>query len=83
MNKVIVDVYVPASGNKYEIKIPVNVQMFKILELIKKAISESEDGKYSPDDTAVLCDKNTGNILNLNLTAKELSIQNGSKLMIV
>lgn len=83
MNKIIINVYVPASGNKYEMRIPSSSQMFKILELIKKAVNDSEDGKYRSDDTAVLCDKNTGNIINLNLTAEEIGIQNGSNLMLI
>ncbi|MCM1114550.1 MAG: methyltransferase [Clostridium sp.] len=83
MNKLIVEVYVPASGNKYEMRIQATIQMYKILELIKKAVAEFEDGRYKPDDTAVLCDKITGNIINLNMTANELGIKNGSKLMII
>ncbi len=83
MNKIIIEVYVPASGNNYEIRIPKSIQMYKILELIKKAITESEDGRYVPDDNSVLCDRYTGNIINLNLTATEIGIRNGSKLMII
>jgi len=81
--KFVIDVYVPASGNKYEMRIPASIQMFNVLELIKKAVSESEDGRYCPDDTAVLCDKNTGEILNLNLTAFEMGLKNGSEIMII
>lgn len=81
--KFVIDVYVPASGNKYEMRIPASVQMFNVLELIKKAVSESEDGRYRPDDTAVLCDKNTGEILNLNLTAFEMGLKNSSEIMII
>ena len=83
MNKIIIEVYVPASGNRYEMKIPRSVQMYKVLELIKKAIAESEDGRYLPDDTAVLCDRRTRDIINLNFTATELGVKNGSKLMII
>lgn len=83
MNKIIVYLYIPASGKKYEIRIPASSQMFKVLELIKTAVFDTDDGKYHPDDTAVLCDKNTGNIINLNLTAEELGIQNGSNLMLI
>ncbi len=81
--KFVIDVYVPASGNKYEMRIPASIQMFNVLELIKKAVSECEDGRYCPDDTAVLCDKNTGEILNLNLTAFEMGLKNGSEIMII
>lgn len=83
MNKMIVNIYIPASGNKYEVRIPATSQMYKVLMLIKKAIVDSEDGRYYPDETAVLCDKLTGNIINLNLTAEELGIQNGSTLMLI
>ena len=83
MNKIIIEVYVPASGNNYEIRIPKSIQMFKILELIKKAVAEAEDGRYVPDEKAILCDRFTGNIINLNLTATEIGIKNGSKLMII
>lgn len=81
--KYIIEVYVPASKNKYEMRIPSAIQMFIVLDLIKKAVAEYEDGRYSPDETAILCDKNTGEILNLNLTAFELGLKNGSKVMII
>lgn len=83
MNKIIIEVYIPASSNKYEMRIPISVQMFKVLELIKKAVLESENGRYKPDDTAILCARNSGDIINLNLTANELGIKNGSKLMLI
>ena len=83
MNKYDIEVYVPASVNNYEIKIPKSIQMYKILALIKKAVTEFEGGKYVPDDKTVLCDRITGNIINLNLTATEIGIKNGSKLMLI
>lgn len=83
MNKIIVEVSIPAAGRKVEMTIPTSTQMYKVLDLMKKAISEINTGRYVPDETAVLCDKTTGNIINLNLTATELGIQNGSKLMII
>lgn len=83
MSKIVIELYIPASENKYEIKIPESVQMYKILELVRKAVTETENGIYIPDDTAVLCDRNTGDIINLNMTAFELGIKNGSKLMII
>lgn len=83
MNKIIVELFVPASEHKYEIKIPESIQMFKVLELIRRAVVETEDGRYVPDETAILCDRNTGDIINLNMTAFEIGIKNGSKLMII
>ena len=83
MNKIIVEVFIPASSSKYEMRIPSSVQMFKILELIKKAVAEFENGRYIPDDTTVLCNRNTGDIININLTADELGIKNGFKLMLI
>ena len=40
-------------------------------------------GKYKADASAILCDAESGNILNINSSVYELKIKNGSKLMLI
>ena len=73
----------PNSSEKYQLFIPPNVQMYKLADLIGKAVIDLGDGTFIPDSTAVLCKKETGNVLNMNLTAREIGIKNGTNLMLI
>ncbi len=83
MNKIIIEVIVPALSDSFEIRIPPTIQLFKTLELIKKAVAELSDGRYMPSDDTTICDFYTGGILNLSLTPVELEIRNGYKILLI
>ena len=83
MNKTIVGVYVPVLSKEYDIFIPGNVQMFDVLELIKKAVAELSEGRFVPNSSTVICSRETGITLDINKSANELGIRNGSELMLV
>ena len=51
--------------------------------LVSKILSDLSNGLFSSDDNSVLCEIDTGNILNINMSAKELKLKNGSKLMLL
>lgn len=83
MNKTIVEIIIPALGNSYEVLIPPTTQLFKVLELIKKAVGEMSDGRYKPSKDTTLCDSESGGIINLEMTADQLGIKNGFKLLLM
>lgn len=83
MDKIIVNIYVPNSEKKYQMFIPAHVQMYQLVSLIGKSVMDLGDGTFIPDSTAVLCKKDTGSVLNMNLTAKEIGIKNGTNLMLI
>ena len=83
MDKTLVEVYVPLLRNSYDIFVPRSVQMFDVLELIKKAITELSESRFIPNVNTVICSKETGRIFDINKSADELGIKNGSKLMLI
>ena len=83
MNKVLVDIFVPAANQSFDVYIPLDSQMSEVLMLVSSLLSDLSDGKYKASQNAVLCDAASGIIYNINMAVAELGIQNGSKLMLI
>ncbi|MGN0610510.1 MAG: methyltransferase [Ruminiclostridium sp.] len=83
MEKVLVNIFVPVLRKSYDMFIPLQARMYEVLELIKKAVAEMSDGLFTADGNTVICYRNDGTILNINLSVYELGIHNGSKLMLI
>ena len=67
----------------YDMFLPVNAIMAEVLKLIKKAVSDLSGGKFVADDSTIICYRDNGAIININLSVFELGIHNGSKLMLI
>lgn len=83
MNKVLVEIFLPATGESFDVYIPLESQMSEVLSLVSSLLSDLSHGKYKANHTAVLCDAKTGIIYNINMAVAELGIMNGSKLMLI
>lgn len=83
MNNVLVNVYVPILNKSYDIFIPVQSQLFEVIDLIKKAVYELSEGQFVPSKDTVMSLKTSGEILDINRTVFELNIGNGTKLMLI
>ncbi|MGN0548735.1 MAG: methyltransferase [Acutalibacteraceae bacterium] len=83
MDKILIEVYAPILGKSFDVFIPQECQMFEILELIKKAVSDMSDGIFAANESTALCNRSDGTILNINLSAYELGLHNGSKLILI
>lgn len=82
-NKILVEVFVPAASQKYDIFIPLESKMSEVTKLVANALSELSEGKYKATEQAVLCDANTGDIFDVNIEVGELNLENGSRLMLI
>lgn len=83
MNKVLVEIFLPAANQSFDVYIPLESRMSEVLVLVSSLLSDVSDGKYKATHDAVLCDAETGIIFNINMTVFELGIKNGSKLMLI
>ncbi len=83
MNKIMVEVYLPAAGKSYDVRIPVFRRIGEIIPLLEVGMAELEPGYFIPSGNSVLCDRETGVILNVNLTVDETGILNGTRLMLI
>ena len=83
MNKVLVEIFLPASGISYEMKIPRQLKVIQVLEMINNYLRNVEDAEYTPDADSVLCNANTGEIFESNAFIEELGLMNGAKIMLI
>lgn len=83
MYKFLVEVYVPVLGKAWDMFIPQSMQMYEVLELVKKAVTDLSEGRFIADENTAICYREDGTILNINLSVTELGIKNGSKLMLI
>ncbi|MBM7618448.1 hypothetical protein JOC95_000290 [Bacillus tianshenii] len=82
MDKILVEVYVPASNDKHDVFIPVSSKLYEVVYLLSSTVSELSHGYFKATPDTVLCNKSNGEILNINQTIEELNLQNGAKLML-
>ena len=83
MSKLLVEIYLPAAQKAYDISIPADMYLFQVAELVSSALSQLSRSLYSSQSPPVLCDRDSGKILNVNMTAWSLGLRNGSKLMLI
>lgn len=83
MNKIMVEIFVPIAEKKYDILLPTNIDLYTALNLIGKAITDISEGLFIMDTQTVLCSKEDGVILDINLSVYESGIKNGSKLILI
>lgn len=82
-NKILVEVYVPAIGETFDVYIPLDVRTADAVKMVSSALSDMSNNKFKASDETVLCDAKTGIILNINTEVAELNLQNGSQLLLI
>ncbi|MCM1288471.1 MAG: hypothetical protein NC240_09190 [Clostridium sp.] len=83
MNKIVVEVMVPAIGKTYDAKIPKDIQIWEVTTLLSEMIANIENGMYSSMNQAVLCDYGSGEAFPVNSLVDDTSIKNGTKVILV
>lgn len=83
MNKIIVEVRVPAIDKIYDVKLPRDIQIWEATKLINQLIITVNPSMYAMDDNAFLCNYETGRIYEVNKLVDEVGLVNGSRVVIV
>lgn len=83
MDKILIDVLLPATNRNFEIYIPLDLKFYEITLMISKVISELSNGLFISNDDSILCERSTGDILNINMSPRDLKLKNGAKLMLL
>lgn len=83
MNKILVKISYPIINQEYEMFIPINKTIAKILMLIQKAISELNIDYVPIRKDALLVKKSTGEILPMGEIVKNTNIEQGDILVIL
>lgn len=83
MNKVLVEVVLPAAEMKFDVYIPLDIKVYDARLMIAELLSNLSDGKFKATNDTVLCNANTGDIFDINMFVAETEIKNGSQLMLI
>ena len=83
MIKYIVEVYIPAAQKKYDMRIPASSKMGEINPLVAGLASELSGGLYKPTGNSILINAENGEMYNVNMTAAEQGISNGTQLILI
>lgn len=83
METIIVEVYFPSLMRSFDIEIPINLRFHQITALIEQTVCRITGGQYAPSHEAVLCDRESGMIFNVNFSPDQQCLINGSRLLII
>ena len=83
MHKILVEIYNPALYNTYDVFIPLKSPVYEVVYLLTHTISELSQDQYKATEQSILCDRQTGDLFDINKTIEELGLKNGSKLMLL
>lgn len=81
--KYLVEIYIPAAQKTFDMRIPAGSRIGEINILVAGIAAELSGGFFSSSGNSFLADAVSGEILDVNLTAEEHSIQNGTRLLLV
>ena len=82
-NKIIVDIFVPAINENFNIFIPVNKTVGEVIKIINQSINEITKGTFPISNSLSLIDLNTGVLYDTNFSIKSNKLQNGSRLVLI
>ncbi|NLE06173.1 MAG: hypothetical protein GX638_15405 [Crenarchaeota archaeon] len=82
-NKCIIEVYIPAVLKRFDVVVNPKSKMYVIQILILKLVGDLLDGCYLPSDNSIFVNFENGEIYDINMTAEEQDISNGSCLMLL
>ena len=82
-NKVLVKVYVPSIDEQYEIYIPVNETINKVLELIIKSVYELSDSNLEQDVKHYILDPDTSIVYTNDQIIRDTNIKNSKKIILI
>jgi len=80
---ILVEVFVPALSKSYDLVLSKELKVGEILDLLGPIISELNHGHFLSSDQTVLCNRETGQVQDVNATVTSLNYRNGEKLMLV
>lgn len=82
-NKVLVNIYVPSIDEEYEIYIPINESIGKVLDLILKSIYELSDSNINIEDDHYLLDPETAITYDISSIVRDTNIKNSKKIILI
>ena len=83
MNKVLIEVYIPAIGDHFDIFAPVDVPISQLTEIMANGIAELTNNNYVFSGWEQLCLKEPAGLLHPALTLQDYGIKDGMQLYLI
>lgn len=81
--KILVNVHIPAIGERYDILIPEDLRVKTITALIAATVEDLSHYRYIASGTECLCSADKNIVLRQNAVLKQYGIQNGDHLILM
>lgn len=81
--KIIIEMYFPSLMRSFDIEIPSRLRFHYIADMAERAVSSITGGQYVPSGCAILCDRDTGVVLDINECADRVCMHNGSRVIVI
>lgn len=82
-NKVLIKLFIPEIDESFDIFVPVNELMWKIMKIILKSVNDLTSGVLDLNANYVLLNKDTSRIYGNNEILISTDIRNGTELLII
>ena len=83
MEKVLVEIKIPAADAKFDAFIPKTSKGIDVLNIISSTFSSMFEGKFQKASDTVICVSDTGELLDINKSIYEQNIVDGTKLILI
>lgn len=83
MNEIFLQLFVPSVLKTFDIKVSKTLRLYEIRDMLYDLLSQDIDVDVLKKSNPILCDRESGVIFNINLSAAELALRNGSQLMLI
>lgn len=83
MDKILVEIYLPAANKTFDVYISLDSYMYDVLVMVSKCLTDLSDNKFMATENTIICNRDTGIIYNINKHIGELDIKNGTRLILI
>ena len=83
METIIVEVFVPATSSTFDFRLPAAGRVYDVVEEIIRILETTQQNQGFDKEHPMLCDLDTGRVLNPTLTIAECGLHDSAKLQLV
>lgn len=83
MDKILVEVYLPAAQKTFDMRIPADSKMGEINQLTAAIAAGLSDGSFRDSGESVLVNAESGVMYDVNMTVQEQGICNGTRFILI
>ena len=83
MDTIVIEVYLPAVGESFEVRVPRAMNCLMAAHLTAEALSPLSKGAYLPSRSSLFAWRENGTLLDMSRSLEQEHVHNGSRLMLI